>query len=157
MHLSPHWYPKNPSGVQSILCVHVSFSLSLFLLVLSCLFLEIICAAYNRVQCMRLQDTDSNPLSGSIICMSVRMSIRLVVHPSVHPFIRGPFAILYFYEFPVWGSSVTMNLSPHWVLKYPSGFQLSLYLHLSISLSVRFYVSLSGLLSHCLAIKACGP
>ena len=39
-------------------------------------FLAIICAARNFMQSMRPQATGSNPLSGSIICLSVYLSGR---------------------------------------------------------------------------------
>ena len=82
----------------------------------------------NCVHFMQPQATGSNPLIGSIICRYVRLVVR------------GPFAILYKYYFPVWGSRSAMNLFPHWGPLDPSGFQSILYLrpyiHLSVSMSV---------------------
>ena len=81
--LSPHWCPKDPSGVQSILYVCVSVSLFVFIYVsLSshmCRFLVIICAACNCVQRIWPQVTGSNPMSGGMICLSVRLSSGLLL------------------------------------------------------------------------------
>ena len=49
-----------------------------------CHFWAIIHVARNCAQCMRPQTTGSNPLSGSIIC------------PSVRPVVRGPFVVFVF-------------------------------------------------------------
>ena len=96
--LSPHWGPKGPNGVQSSLYAHLSVSLS----GRPCHFLVIICMASNCVQHMRPQAMGSNPLSGSIICMSFRPSLRLVIH--------RPFVVFYLYWFLVWRSSAVMHL-----------------------------------------------
>ena len=81
--LSPHWGPRDPRGVQSILYVFASVYLSVLLFVsLSghpCRFLAIICAACNCIQRMRPQATGSNLLSGSMICPSVRLSSGLLI------------------------------------------------------------------------------
>ena len=51
-------------------------------------FLAIIHVACNCAQRIRLQAMGSNPLSGSIICPSVRTP--------VHPVVRGPFSVIVF-------------------------------------------------------------
>ena len=55
---------------------YISVSVSIYLAGCPRKFLEIIRAARNCVQRMRLQSMVSNPLSGSIICPSVHMSVR---------------------------------------------------------------------------------
>ena len=98
--LSSHRGSKEPIGVQLILYVRLSFSLSSHLR----WFLAIICAAHNCVWRMRLQATGSNPLIDIIICPcacpyastffcppfcpSVRSSVRPSTRPSVCPPIR---------------------------------------------------------------------
>ena len=80
-------------------------------------------AARNCAQRMRPQATGSNPLSGSIICPSVRSSAGLL-------------QFLYLYSCPAWESSVVMHLSPDWGPKDPSGVQSSLYFRVSVYLSL---------------------
>ena len=57
-------------------------------------------AVRNYVHRMQPQATVSNPLSGSIICSSIRRPGRP----------RDFCGFLHLYQFPVWGSSVAMNL-----------------------------------------------
>ena len=79
--LSPHWGPKDPSGVQSSLYVRLYLCVSSSLSGHPRCFLEIIHAAHNCAQSMWSQAMGSNTLSGSIICPSVRPSVR----PSGYP------------------------------------------------------------------------
>ena len=83
--VSPHWGPKDPSGVQ--LGLYVRLYVSLY--GLPHRFLVIIPAVCNCVQCMWMQATGSNPLSGIRICPSahpsVRLSVRLFICPSICP------------------------------------------------------------------------
>ena len=97
MHLSPHWGPKEPSGVLSSLYVYLSGSLP----GRPCHFLVIICTARNCVQRMQPQSTVLNPLSGSIIFPFVRL------------FIRGNFVVIVFLLISSVGSSVAIHLSQH--------------------------------------------
>ena len=53
------------------------------------------------------------------------------------------------YQFPVWGSSVAIHLSPHWCLGDPSGVKLILYVYLSVCISVCLSISISPLISVC--------
>ena len=64
------------------------------------LFLAIICAPCNFAQCMRMQSTGSDPLSGSIICLSVRLSDRPPVHPS--GFLRHYAVVVFVFIYSVW-------------------------------------------------------
>ena len=68
MHLSPLWGPEDPSGFQSILYFCVYFCFSVWL---SAPIFGDQSAARNCAQCMRPQAMGSNPLSGSIIYLSV--------------------------------------------------------------------------------------
>ena len=74
--------------------------------------------ARNCVQHMRSQATDSNPLSGSIICLSFRPYVHLSICPSVHLSIR-----------PSVYQSIRPSIHP--------------YIHTSVHLSVRPSVHLS--------------
>ena len=89
--LSPHWGPKDPSGVQSRLHVRLYFSLSVRLSVSLFghprRFLRIIRAARKCVQRMWTHATGSNPLSG------------IIKYPSIRPVVYGPFLILVFVLF----------------------------------------------------------
>ena len=133
MHLSPHWGLSDPSGVQSSL----SFCLLVSLSGRTRLFLAIIHAAHNCAQRMWPQATGSNPLSGSIICPSVRPSVR----PSVCPSVRLSVRLRTFCNFCICinfrcGGPALRCFPPHWGLSDPSEVQSSLY--------VRLYASLSG-------------
>ena len=92
MHLSPHWGPVNLISmcvclyIRSSVSPSICLSLSLSGRPLRCL--EIIYADRNCAQGMWPQAMGSNPLSGSIIYLSVCPSVRLVV--------RGPFAVFVF-------------------------------------------------------------
>ena len=68
--LSPHWGPKDPSGVQLSLYV----CLTVYLSVLPHRFLVIIRVACNFPRHMRPQATDSNPLCDSIIFQYIHPS-----------------------------------------------------------------------------------
>ena len=60
-------------------------------------------AVHNFTHRMRPQAMGSNPLSGSIRCLSVRPSVQTST---------GLLIFLYLYSFPVWGSSAAIHLSP---------------------------------------------
>ena len=96
MRLFPLYGMEDPSGFQlslydhPYLCLSVSLSLCLYVAISGHMHysLEIICADHNYTQCMWPQAIGSNPLSGSIICLSVFPYICLVV--------RGPSEIFVF-------------------------------------------------------------
>ena len=103
-------------------------------------------AACNCVQRMRTQATGSTALSDSII------------YPSFCPYIclsTGLLIFLYLYQFPVWGSSVAMHLSPLWGPKDPCGFHLSLYVCVSVCpvIHIAFWRSFAQTVIVC---SACG-
>ena len=84
--------------------------MSIFISFYICLFFCANCwqwkrASRNCVWRMQLQATGSNPLSGSIICPSIRPSVRRSVRSST-----GLSRFWYLYPFPVWGSSVAVHL-----------------------------------------------
>ena len=70
---------------QAYMSVCLSVRLYVSLYEHLCCFLTIIRGANNCANRMRTQATGSNPLSGSIICPSVRMSIHISVCVSFHP------------------------------------------------------------------------
>ena len=92
INLSPHSGMKYPSGVQSSLYFRPYLCLSVPMSVCPCRFLTIIRTACNFLQRMRTQATGSNPLSGIIICPSVRPSFLPSVRSSA-----GLFQFLYLY------------------------------------------------------------
>ena len=71
IHLSPLCGLMESSWVQLRLYAHLSVSLSIF----TRLVLVIICADLNCVQRMRPQVFGSNPLSDSMIFLSIRLSV----------------------------------------------------------------------------------
>ena len=84
MHLSPHWYPLDPSGLQFRLCVCLSVKmficiLSLYLSVRSSasIFWQSKRVARTCVQHMQPQTTGTNPSSGSITCLSIHLYVHL--------------------------------------------------------------------------------
>ena len=109
--------------------------------------------SWNCAQSMQAQAMGSNPLSGSIICLSVRPSVR---------FSSGLLRFWYLYLIvlilcrwlqlllliPVWGSNIVMNLYLQWGPKDPIGVQLKLCVcvsvPMSLCLSVLVFTSLFG-------------
>ena len=139
---------RPPTCPSHCLSVFLSVSLSLYLVVHISFFCHY-SHGLKFAQRMRPQTTESNPLSGSIMCPPVFLS----VHPSFHMSVWLYVVILWFlylYQFPVWGSSGTIHLCPNWVPKYPSGVQLSIY----ILTFFYCYIYLSVPASHFLA-KLC--
>ena len=153
-YLSPHWGPKDPSGVQSSLyvcqslCAYFCLSVSMY----GCprRILAIIRANRNCVQHMQPQATGSNPLSGSIICPSVC--------PSVPTRAFCDFCICINFQCGVQRHD---SFSPYWGPEDPSGVQSSLYVHISVymsvCLSIYLYVSLSAFLRRFLSIEVRRP
>ena len=138
--LYPHWGPKNPGGVQSILYECMPVSLYLFPVVsLSsrlCHFLAIIRASHNCVQSMRTQGMGSNILGGSIIRTYTRSFADLFLFFICINFLCG-------------GSRVAMHLSPHWGPLDLRGVQSSLY----VCSYVCFFASMFGYIRRFLIIN----
>ena len=168
MHLSPHWGPEDPSGVQSSLCVIFLVHLSLYWSSHPIQILVIISAARNCAQCMRPQSTGSNPQNGSIICLTVCLSVHLYVRSFVYQYIclsvcipgrMQDFWNVVFILILVWEFSNTMHLSLHWGSEDCSGVQSSLYVCPPVFMSqytvvcVEFWWSLAGAVIGC---SACG-
>ena len=107
MHLSPHQGPKDPSTIQSSLCVLMCLCISIYrnLCMFLCLFVRINfwqskSVARNCAQRMRPQTMGSNTLSGSIIFMLIRPPCCL----------RTLLRSLYLDLFPVLVSSIALHL-----------------------------------------------
>ena len=153
----PQWGPVELICPSVRLSVSLSVSLSLCLSVWysASLFGDHKSASHNFVQRMRPQTTGSNPLSGRY-----NMSFHLSVQYST-----GLLRFLYFYYFPVCGSSFTVHLSSikngvvghlqkiEYLYAFPPNWGPVEIICLSVSLSV----SLSGRPRHFLVIIKSGP
>ena len=117
----PQWYQVK------LMCLYVY----LYFCMSICLyhFLAIIHVDHNCAQIMKPQATGSNLLSGSIICLPVRLYTQVL-------------GFLYLYLFPVWGSSVAMQLSPHGVRSNLVGYSWS-YIPICLSLYLSVWSSAS--------------
>ena len=131
-------------------------------------------AACNCAHRMRPQAMGSNPLSGSIICPSVRPSVRQYIRPYVCPsvwkffrpsicmsvwpyicllictFVCVPFVIFICINFPVWGSSGVMHTMGSRVTQLGPVDIICTSVYLSICISVYLSVFMSLCLSVCM-------
>ena len=115
MHLSPHWGPEDPRGVQSILYVRPFFRLSV-----SLYLCPVICVAFW------------SSFSRTIIA---HIFLRILKYLYESRNIRGGQRIRIYKYIHI--------LSLYWCPKYPSGVQSKLYVHISVCLSLRLSISLS--------------
>ena len=127
-YVNPHtgYGPKDSSVVQSSLYLHPSIRLSFYLFSIPHRFLTIIGAVHNCTQRMWLQAMESNPASGSILCISVCLSgflqafcdFCISIISSVGFHLCGAFIPILGSKGPLWGSveliwpSVCPSVSP---------------------------------------------
>ena len=144
VHLPPHWFLDNPSGVQSKLFVSVSVFFvfpyilpSVYPYLLLVCFFVIIHAAHNCAQRMQPQAKGSNSLNVSIICLSVRTSVPLVFRRPFHFFV---FILIYSVGVQRCVTFIPLVRSSLVYMFVLPSIHFHMFVHPSVHSSIRIYV-----------------